>query len=160
VQTTSGERAKTIQRKAFLLFENNNCIIRGLMPNRVRNFRDKIIPWKTEQTEQMVISDGIPDVPRKFFFRNSVPNSSAEEKTTPSSVPWNKKKANSHNYVPNPSAEEKAQHGIPFRGTKIEASSRNSVPNLQATCSILTTQLFFPIHPNISGICRVDRIGI
>jgi hypothetical protein len=55
---------------------------------------------------------------------------------------------------------KRTQLGIPFRGTKIEARSRNSVPNLQATCSILTTQLIFPIHPNIAGICRVDRIGI
>jgi hypothetical protein len=47
----------------------------------------KIIPRKTELTEQMVISDGIPVVPRKRKSRNSVPNPSAEEKTTRNSVP-------------------------------------------------------------------------
>jgi hypothetical protein len=61
----------------------------------------KIIPRKTELTEQMVISVGIPVVPRNRNSRNSVPNPSAEEKT-------------SRNSVPNPSAEEK--------------TSRNSVP--------------------------------
>ncbi len=50
----------------------------------------KIIPRKTEQTEQMVISDGIPAVPRNRNSRNSVPNPSAEEKTVRNSVPLNK----------------------------------------------------------------------
>ncbi len=36
----------------------------------------KIIPWKTELTEQMVISNGIPAVPRNRNSRNSVPNPS------------------------------------------------------------------------------------
>jgi hypothetical protein len=36
----------------------------------------------------MVISDGIPVVPRNRKSRNSIPNPSAEEKTTQNSVPW------------------------------------------------------------------------
>jgi hypothetical protein len=52
----------------------------------------------------MVISDGIPAVPRNRISRNSLPNPSAEEK----------------------------QLGIPFRGTEIEANSQNSLPNLSA----------------------------
>ncbi len=50
----------------------------------------KIIPRKTEVTEQMVISDGIPAVPRNRNARNSVPNPSAEEKKVRNSVPLNK----------------------------------------------------------------------
>jgi Flp pilus assembly protein TadB len=42
----------------------------------------------------MVISDGIPAVPRNRKSRNSVPNPSAEEITTRNSVPWNKKGKN------------------------------------------------------------------
>jgi hypothetical protein len=38
----------------------------------------------------MAISDGIPAVPRKKNSRNSVPNPSAEEKTTWNSIPLNK----------------------------------------------------------------------
>ncbi len=51
----------------------------------------KIIPRKTEQNEQMVISDGIPAVPRNRKPRNSVPNPSVEEKTTIEAVSflWN-----------------------------------------------------------------------
>ncbi len=41
----------------------------------------------------MVISDGIPAVPRNRNFRYSVPNPSAEEKTTRNSVPWNKNRS-------------------------------------------------------------------
>ncbi len=66
----------------------------------------KIIPRKTELTEQLVISDGIPVVPRNRKSRNSVPNPSAEEKIARNSVPWSKIESNSHNSVPNPSAEE------------------------------------------------------
>jgi hypothetical protein len=53
----------------------------------------KIIPRKTELTEQLVISDGIPVVPRNRKSRNSVPNPSAEEKITWNSVPKNKNKS-------------------------------------------------------------------
>ncbi len=57
---------------------------------RVGNFRQKIIPWKTEETEQLVCFGGIPAVPRNRNSRNSVPNCSAEEKIAQNSVPWNK----------------------------------------------------------------------
>ncbi len=40
-----------------------------------------------KMTKQMVISDGIPAVPRNRKPRNSIPNPSAEEKTTRNSVP-------------------------------------------------------------------------
>ncbi len=53
----------------------------------------KIIPRKTEQTEQMVTSDGIPVVPRNRKTRNSVPNPSEEEKITRNSVPWNQNRS-------------------------------------------------------------------
>ncbi len=53
----------------------------------------KIIPRKTELTEQLVISDGIPVVPRNRKSRNSVPNPSAEEKITRNSVPKNQNKS-------------------------------------------------------------------
>ncbi len=107
----------------------------------------------------MVISDGIPAVPRNKNPRNSVPNTSAEEKTTRNSVPLSKNRSNlsefpsehfsgrennseflsvetkieaySRNSLPNPSAEEK-QLGILFLGTNIEANCRNSVPNHSA----------------------------
>jgi hypothetical protein len=41
----------------------------------------------------MAISDGIPAVPRNKNSRNSVPNPSAEEKTTRNSVPLNKNRS-------------------------------------------------------------------
>ncbi len=73
------------------------CTICSKFPEHDRNLRvglgisdKKIIPRKTEQTEQLVISDGIPAVPRNRNSRNSVPNPSAEEKTTRNSVLGNK----------------------------------------------------------------------
>jgi hypothetical protein len=104
----------------------------------------------------MVISDGIPAVPRNRKPRNSVPNPSAEEKTTRNSVPLNKNRSElpefpsehfsgrennseflsvdtkieeySQNSLPNPSAEEKTtRNSIPWKN--IEANCRNSVPN-------------------------------
>ena len=53
----------------------------------------KIIPRKTELTKQMVISDGIPAVPRNRISRNSDPNPSAEEKTSRNSVPRNRNRS-------------------------------------------------------------------
>ena len=41
----------------------------------------------------MVISDGIPAVPRNRMSRNSVPNPAAGEKTTRNSVPRNKNRS-------------------------------------------------------------------
>jgi hypothetical protein len=65
----------------------------------------------------MLISDGIPAVPRNRNLRNSVPNPSAEEKTTRNSVPWKKKK---HTLgIPFRTLPRKRkQLGIPFRVEK------------------------------------------
>ncbi len=72
----------------------------------------KIIPPKTEQTEQMVIYR-IRLFPGTENSLNSVPNLSAEEKIK--------------------------QLGVPFLGTKIEANSRNS---LHSFCNIEITFYF------------------
>ncbi len=69
----------------------------------------KIIPRKTEYTEEMVISEGISVVPR---------NPSTEEEITRNSVPRNKNRSKLNNSVPNLSAEEN--------------KTRNSVPNHSA----------------------------
>ncbi len=55
----------------------------------------------------MVNSDGIPAVPRNKNSRNSVPNPSAEEKTTRNSVPSNKNTRELAEFRSEPSAEEK-----------------------------------------------------
>jgi hypothetical protein len=83
----------------------------------------KIIPRKTELTEQMVISDGIPAVLRNRISR----------KRKHLGIPFRgtEIEANSRNSIPKPSAEDK-QLGIPFRGTEIEANSQHSLPNLSA----------------------------
>ncbi len=68
---------------------NEKNIGRPPLTTRVGNCK-KIIPRKTELTElteQMVISDWIPTVPRNRNSRNSVPNPSVEEKTARNSVP-------------------------------------------------------------------------
>jgi hypothetical protein len=107
----------------------------------------------------MVISDGIPAVPGNKNPRNSVPNPSAEEKTTRNSVPLSKNRsklsefpsehfsgrennskflsvetkieAYSRNSILNPSAEEKTtRNSVPWNN--IEANCRNSVPNHSA----------------------------
>jgi hypothetical protein len=54
--------------------------------------------------EQRDISDGIPAIPQNRKSRNSVPNTSTEEKTTRRGT---KIEADSRNSVPNHSAEEK-----------------------------------------------------
>jgi hypothetical protein len=87
----------------------------------------KIIPRKTELTDNWFV----PAEFRLFLGTenswNSVQNHSAEEKNVWNSVTWNKIEANSRNSVPYNSAEEN-QRRIPFRGTVKEANSRNSVP--------------------------------
>jgi hypothetical protein len=70
----------------------NSRTANGTEP-RVGNLQQKIIPRKTELTEQMVISVGIPAVPRNRNSRNSVPNPSAEETTSRNSVPWNRNRS-------------------------------------------------------------------
>jgi hypothetical protein len=58
-----------------------NLIVSGVAVQVGLGISDKkIIPRKTELTEELVISDGIPAVPRNRISRNSVPNPSAEEK--------------------------------------------------------------------------------
>jgi hypothetical protein len=58
---------------------------------RIGNFRPKNNSADSGIGGTMVISDVIPVVPRKRKSRNSVPNPSAEEKTTRNSILWNKK---------------------------------------------------------------------
>ncbi len=100
----------------------------------------------------MVISDGIPAVPRNRKSRNSVPNPSGEEKITRNSVPWNKKEAKSHNSVPNPSAKENtSQNSVPWNQNTVDAHSRNSVPNHSAEVGIpfrASKNITFTLHLN------------
>ncbi len=78
--------------------------------------------------EQMVIFDRIPAVPRNRNSQNSVPNPSAEEKTTRNSVPWTKNRSKLSESLPEPLQRKRKQLGILFSGTEKEAKSRNSVP--------------------------------
>jgi hypothetical protein len=72
----------------------------------------------------MVISDGIPGVPRKRKPRNSVPNPSAEEKTTRNSVPLNKNRSKLSEFPSEPfSRKENNWDSVPWN--QIEANSRN-----------------------------------
>jgi hypothetical protein len=99
---------------------------------RVGNFRQK-----TNSAE-----DGI-DGTKGDFRRNSgcsaeqkhfgIPFRTLPRKRKQLGIPFRgtKIEAYSRNSVPNPSAEEK-QLGIPFLGPKIDANSRNSVPNHSA----------------------------
>ncbi len=107
----------------------------------------------------MVIYDGIPAVLRNRKSRNSVPNPSTEEKTTRNSVPLNKNRSKLSGFpsepfsgrennsefrsvepnkkqtlgIPFRTLQRKRKHpGIPFRGKKIEANSRNSAPDHSA----------------------------
>ncbi len=104
-----------------------------------------------EWTEKLVYSSGIPAVPRTGNSWNSVPNHYLKEKNAWNSVQWDKNEANPWDSVPYHSSEEKnarkmqkkweqtlvipfrttprkrIQLGIPFRGSKIEANSWNSV---------------------------------
>ena len=80
----------------------------------------------------MVISDGIPVVPRNRKSRNSVPSPSAEEKTTRNSVLWTKNRSKTLKIPFRTLQRTRKQLGIPFRGTEIEANSRNFLPNPSA----------------------------
>ncbi len=105
---------------------------RFIIPLRVGNFRQEKFRGRRKRRNKWLIPTGF----RLFRvwtenFPNSVPNPSAEEKTTRKPVLWNKNRSKLSNSLPNPSAEEKELE-IPFRGTKIEANSRNSLPNPSA----------------------------
>jgi hypothetical protein len=62
---------------------------------------------------------------------NSLPNTSAEEKTTRNSFPWIQIEEYSQNSVRILQRKRK-QLGIPFLGTNIKANCQNSVPNHSA----------------------------
>jgi hypothetical protein len=88
-----------------------------LETGRVGNFRQKNNSAEDGIDGTMVISDGIPAVPRNRKLRNSVPNRSAEQKTTRNSVLWNKNRSKLLEF---PSE--------PFRGRE---TTRNSVPRIE-----------------------------
>ncbi len=77
-------------RKRFIASLGQDVTYLSLHPIGLGISDKNKIQWKTELTEQMVISDGIPAVPRNRISQNSVPNPSAEEKTTLNSVPRNR----------------------------------------------------------------------
>jgi hypothetical protein len=64
----------------------------------------------------MVISDGIPVVPRNRKSRNSVPNPSTEEKTTRNTVPWNKNRSKLPLFCSEPFCGR--EHNSEFRSVK------------------------------------------
>jgi hypothetical protein len=82
---------KSKDKSVLGLYDRRLCFLSLLIGLGISD--KKIIPRKTELTEQMVISDGNPAVPRNRHSRNSVPNPSAEEKTMRNSVPWIKNRS-------------------------------------------------------------------
>ncbi len=83
----------------------------------------------------MVISDGIPAVPRNRKPRNSVPNPSAEEKTTRNSVPLNKNKSKLSNSLPNTSAEENTtRNSVPWKKYRSKLSDPGWVKYIDPDC--------------------------
>jgi hypothetical protein len=134
----------------------------------------------------MVISDGIPAVPRNRKPWNSVPNPSAEEKTTRNSVPLNKNRSEllefpsehfsgrennseflsvdtkieeySQNSLPNPSAEEKTtRNSVPWKKHRSKLSEFRSEPfRGRETCS---TQNSSAQNFNNSVRCQSNRRG-
>jgi hypothetical protein len=60
--------------------------------------------------------------------QNSIPNYSAEEKTTRNSLLWNKKIRKQLGISFRTIPRKRKQLGNPFHGTKIGANSQNSVP--------------------------------
>ncbi len=79
--------------------------------------------------EQMVISDGIPAVPRNRKPRNSVPNPSGEEKTTRNSVPLNKNRSELSEFPSEHFSGRENNSQFLSTNTKIEEYSQNSIPN-------------------------------
>ena len=89
----------------------------------------KIIPRKTESTEQMVISDGIPAVPRNrkpSEFR-SEPFRGRENSSEVRSI--EQKYKQTLRIAFQTLQRKRKQLGILFRGKNIKANCQNSVPN-------------------------------
>jgi hypothetical protein len=93
----------------------------------------KIIPRKTELTEQMVISDEILAVPRNRNSRNSVPNPSAEEKTTRNSVPRNSNRSKLSELPSEPFSGR--ENNSEFRSEPFHRRENNSEQNAAAAIS-------------------------
>ncbi len=80
-------------------------------------------------TEQMVISDGIPAVPRNRISRNSVPNPSAEEKTSRNSVPGNRNRSKISEFPSEPfSGRETTRNIVPRNRNRSKLSEFPSKP--------------------------------
>ena len=90
----------------------------------------------------MVISDGIPAVPRNRKPRNSVPNPSAEEKTTRNSVLLNKNRSKFSEFPSEHFSGRENNSEFLSADTKIEEYSQNSLPNPSAEEK--TTRNFVP----------------
>jgi hypothetical protein len=90
----------------------------------------------------MIISDGIPAVPRNRKPRNSVPNPSAEEKTTRNSVPLNKNRSEVSEFPSKHFSGRENNTEFLSVNTKIEEYSQNSLPNPSAEEK--TTRNFIP----------------
>jgi hypothetical protein len=78
----------------------------------------------------MVISDGIPSVPRNRKPRNSVPNPSAEEKTTRNSVPQNKNSSKLSEFLSEP-FRRKYFSDLTNQVDEMESLERKSVKELR-----------------------------
>ncbi len=99
-------------------------------------------------------------VPAKFrLFRETensrsfVPNHSTEEKNARNSVPWKKSKLSESRTEPYTSEDKTT--GTPFRGKKLEAFSRISVPK-NLTFEVRTNQLYSYFSPRNSFPFRFE----
>jgi hypothetical protein len=108
----------------------------------------KIIPRKTELTEQMVISDGIPAIPRNRNSRNSGPNPSAEEKTSRNSVPRNSNRSKLSEF---PSE--------PFSGRENNSEFRSEQFRRRKTTQNKTQQRQSPTLLKLKVLVETVRIG-
>ncbi len=110
----------------------------GILPlGQGRELWTKIIPWKTDQTKHMVISNRIPVVPRyrKLSELHFKPFR-LEQTSNPSNLeqlgitfPWNKNRSKLQYFRSEPCPSREKNSDFLFRGTKIEANSRNAVLN-------------------------------
>jgi hypothetical protein len=79
--------------------------------------------------EQMVIFDGIPAVPRNRKLSESVPNPFVEEKKLEIMFRGTTKEANSRNSLPDPSAEDKTtRNSVPWNKNRSKLSEFRSEP--------------------------------